>query len=289
MKFRHLSGKLKRKLEKQELTLGSWLTISHQSVIEIMSTAGFEWLCVDIEHSANDLSDVFNLIGHIQGSGMQALVRVYENDPVVIKRVMDAGADGVVVPMVNSVSDAEKAVASVKYPSIGNRGVGLSRAQNYGIGFAEYQDWLEQDAVVIVQIEHINAVGELSGIIEVPGVDGIIVGPYDLSASMGFPGDFGRKEVLEALEKVDKTCKDHGKPLGFHVISTDHQKVLEKVEAGYSFLAFSLDFFFLGDLVRQEMSSLKKHLYGKFFFVHSSWNLTTSPMILSLSRSYRKW
>ena len=262
MKFRHLSGKLKRKLEKQELTLGSWLTISHQSVIEIMSTAGFEWLCVDIEHSANDLSDVFNLIGHIQGSGMQALVRVYENDPVVIKRVMDAGADGVVVPMVNSVSDAEKAVASVKYPSIGNRGVGLSRAQNYGIGFAEYQDWLEQDAVVIVQIEHINAVGELSGIIEVPGVDGIIVGHYDLSASMGFPGDFGRKEVLEALEKIDKTCKDHGKPLGFHVISTDHQKVLEKVEAGYSFLAFSLDFFFLGDLVRQEMSSLKKHLWN---------------------------
>jgi 2-dehydro-3-deoxyglucarate aldolase len=255
---RHLRGDLKRKLSNNELTLGSWLTINHQSVVEIMATAGFEWLCIDIEHSAISISDVLNLIGHIQGNGMQALVRVNENNPVIIKQVMDAGADGVIVPMVNSVQDAEKAVASVRYPSKGSRGVGLSRAQNYGIGFPEYQEWLKNDVVIIAQIEHINAVNELSGILDVQGIDGVIVGPYDLSASMGHPGQFDRDDVVEALKRVDKICLEKGRPLGFHVISSDHQKTLEKIDAGYTFLAVSLDFFFLGDLARREMVSLKK-------------------------------
>lgn len=254
----HLRGDLKRKLENNELTLGSWLTINHQSVVEIMATAGFEWLCIDIEHSAISISDVINLIGHIQGNGMEALVRVNENNPVIIKRVMDAGANGIIVPMVNSIEDAKKAVSSVKYPPTGSRGVGLSRAQNYGIGFTEYQEWLKNDVVIIAQIEHINAVNELSGILEVPGIDGVIVGPYDLSASMGYPGEFDRDDVIEALKKVDKICLEKGRPLGFHVISSDHQKTLDKIDAGYTFLAVSLDFFFLGDLARGEMEALKK-------------------------------
>jgi len=255
---RNLRGDLKHKLSNNELTLGSWLTINHQSVVEIMASAGFEWLCIDIEHSAISISDVLNLIGHIQGNGMQALVRVNENNPVIIKQVMDAGADGVIIPMVNSVQDAERAVASVRYPSQGSRGVGLSRAQNYGIGFAEYQDWLKNDSVIIAQIEHINGVNELSGILDVPGVDGIIVGPYDLSASMGYPGEFDRANVVEALKRVDTVCLEKGRPLGFHVISSDHTKTLEKIKVGYKFLAFSLDFFFLGDSARREMSELRK-------------------------------
>lgn len=254
----HLRGDLKRKLSNNELTLGSWLTINHQSVVEIMATAGFEWLCIDIEHSAISISDVLNLIGHIQGNGMQALVRVNENSPVIIKRVMDAGADGVIIPMVNSVQDAERAVAAVKYPSKGTRGVGLSRAQNYGIGFSEYQEWLNNDAVIIAQIEQINAVNELPGILDVPGIDGIIVGPYDLSASMGYPGEFDRDDVVEALKKVDTICLEKRRPLGFHVISSDYKKTVEKINAGYTFLAVSLDFFFLGDSARQEMSELRK-------------------------------
>lgn len=255
---RHLRGNLKRKLINNELSLGSWLTINHQSVVEIMATAGFEWLCIDIEHSAISISDVLNLIGHIQGNGMQALVRVNENNPVIIKQVLDAGADGIIVPMVNSVQDAEKAVASVRYPSLGSRGVGLSRAQNYGIGFPEYQDWLKNDAIIIAQIEHINAVKELPGILDVPGVDGIIVGPYDLSASMGYPGEFERADVVEALKRVDSVCLEKGRPLGFHVISSDHTKTLEKINCGYTFLAMSLDFFFLGDSARKEMKELRK-------------------------------
>ena len=131
----NLRGDLKRKLADGQLTLGSWLTINHRAVVEIMGTAGFEWLCLDIEHSAIGIGDVANMVAHIQANGMQALVRVNENNPDIIKRVMDAGAEGVIVPMVNSAEDARNAVKAVRYPTL-KAGVGLSRAQNYGVGLA---------------------------------------------------------------------------------------------------------------------------------------------------------
>jgi 2-keto-3-deoxy-L-rhamnonate aldolase RhmA len=134
---------LKNKLKYSKLSLGSWLTIPHQAVVEIMSSAGFEWLTVDLEHAAIDIQDLSNLIGHIQGNGMEALVRVSKNEEVVIKRAMDAGANGVIVPMVKNADDAKQAVGYVKYPPNGYRGVGLSRAQHYGIGFDSYMKWLK--------------------------------------------------------------------------------------------------------------------------------------------------
>ena len=257
--FPHKKSELKAKLTANQATFGSWLTIPHQGVIEIMGTAGFEWITIDIEHSAIDIESVQNLVGHIQGNGMEALVRVSANDEVIIKRVMDAGANGVIVPMVKSVEEAKAAVSSVKYPPIGTRGVGLSRAQHYGIGFDSYKEWVQSESVVIAQIEHIDAVNNLEGILNVEGIDGIIVGPYDLSASMGKPGQFEDEDVKSVLKRIDEITLAKGKPLGFHVIASDHTKVVEKLDKGYSFLAFSLDFFFLGDKARHEMNQLKKY------------------------------
>lgn len=249
---------LKNKLKNNELTIGTWVTIGHPSVIEILATAGFEWVTIDIEHAAIDLAMVQNLITVAQGKGMKALVRVSKNEEVVIKRVLDAGADGVIVPMVKSGEEAAEAVSYVKYPPIGKRGVGLSRAQNYGIGFEEYKKHVNEEIVVIAQVEHIEAVNNLSDIISTQGIDGIIVGPYDLSGSMGKPGAYNDDDVKEALEKVKKVCREHNFPLGFHVIESDSSKLKVKIDEGYTFLAFSLDFFFLGDTARNEMNKLKK-------------------------------
>ena len=113
---------------------------------------------------------------------------------------------------------------------------------------------------MIVQIEHIDAVKTLEDILDVKGVDGIIVGPYDLSASMGFPGEFDRSEVKKVLGDVDRICLAKRKPLGFHVIESDHLKTLAKIDKGYTFLAMSLDFFYLGDSARSEMTQLRKSL-----------------------------
>lgn len=249
---------LKQKLVSNELTIGSWLTIPHQSVVEIMATAGFEWLTLDLEHAAIDISQAMNMIALIQGKGMKALTRVSKNEEVIIKRMLDAGADGVIIPTVKNAAEAKMAVDFVKYPPVGKRGVGLNRAQNYGIGFQEYQDWLREECVIIVQIEHIDSVHNLEEILNVEGVDGIIVGPYDLSASMGMPGNYEHPDVVAALKKVEETTLRMKKPLGFHVIHSDHAKTLEKINVGYKFLAFSIDFFFLGDKARDEMNLLKK-------------------------------
>ncbi|MEX0273359.1 MAG: HpcH/HpaI aldolase/citrate lyase family protein [Flavobacteriaceae bacterium] len=258
--FQHVKSPLKEKLGNKELTFGSWLTIPHQSIIEILSSAGFEWLTVDIEHSAIDIHTVQNLIGHIQANGMEALVRVSKNDEVIIKRVMDAGANGIIVPMVKNAEEAKQAVSWVKYPPTGTRGVGLSRAQHYGTAFNQYNEWVNQESVVIAQIEHIEGVKNLAAILDVDGIDGIIVGPYDLSASMGKPGMFYDDDVVEVLKEIDKVTLATGKSLGFHVIESDHEKVIDKIAMKYNFLAFSLDFFFLGDKAREQMKSLKSKL-----------------------------
>jgi len=248
---------LKKKLTSRELTIGSWLTIPHQSVVEIMATAGFDWLTIDLEHAAIDISQVMNLVGWIQGKGMKALTRVSKNEEVIIKRVLDAGVDGVIIPTVKNAEEAKMAVEFVKYPPKGKRGVGLNRAQNYGIGFDEYKEWLDKEAIVIAQIEHIDSVHNLESILAVEGIDGIIVGPYDLSASMGMPGNYEHPDVQAALAVIDSVTLKSGKPLGFHVIQSDYHKIKEKIDKGYTFLAFSLDFFFLGDKAREQMGLLK--------------------------------
>lgn len=251
---------VKEKLQKNLPTFGSWVTIGHQSIIEIMASAGFEWLTLDLEHSSMDMSKAMELIAHIQANGMAALVRVSKNEEVVIKRVMDAGADGVIVPMVRTAADARQAVDYVKYPPIGKRGVGLSRAQKYGIGFEEYKEWQKDGTIIIAQIEHIDSVNNIDEIINTPGIDGTIVGPFDLSASMGMPGEYNRPEVVAALKHVEERCKFFNKPLGFHVIGTDHRLVEDKLASGYTFLAFSLDFLYLGDKAREQMALLKQNL-----------------------------
>jgi 2-dehydro-3-deoxyglucarate aldolase len=258
--FIHTKSFLKKKLRENKCTIGSWLTIPHQSIIEILSSAGFEWLTIDLEHSAIDIETAQNLISHIQANGMEALVRVSKNDEVIIKRVMDAGANGVIVPMVKNAEDAKEAVSYVKYPPFGKRGVGLSRAQHYGIAFDSYKNWVKEESIVIAQIEHIESVNNLEEILDVEGIDGVIVGPYDLSASMGKPGMYEDEDVKEVLKRIDTITLKKKKPLGFHVIDSDHMRIIEKIKKKYSFLAFSLDFFFLGDKAREEMALLKSKL-----------------------------
>jgi 2-dehydro-3-deoxyglucarate aldolase len=237
--------------------IGSWITLNHPSIAEIMADAGFDWLCVDMEHSVTDYFEAQQLILSIQSKGLKAFVRVGENNTRIIKRVLDAGADGIIVPSVNSAAEAKKAVDAVKYPPFGKRGVGLARAQSYGFGFEKYRDGASKDIKLICQIEHINAIRELDAIIQTEGVDGTFIGPYDLSGSMGKPGQWDEPDVKEALLVYEATVKKYDKWVGFHVIQPDYQLVNEKIAKGYNFIAFSLDVLFLGTLVRNQMTELK--------------------------------
>ena len=221
--------------------MGSWITLAHPGIAEIMAKAGFDWLTVDMEHSVISLREAEELIRVIELSGTAPLVRLSSNDPVQIKRVMDAGAHGVIVPMVNSVPEAEAAVRAVRYPPQGNRGVGLARAQGYGASFKEYMRRLEAGVVVVVQVEHIQAVLNLERILAVDGVDACIVGPYDLSGSLGVPGRFDHPSMREAMQKILDIAKAANKPCGIHVVEPDVSELKTRVAQGYTFIAYSLD------------------------------------------------
>ncbi len=232
---------LKQKFAENIITIGSWITLAHPAIAEIMAKAGFDWLAIDLEHSVITIREAEELIRVIGLCGAAPLVRISSNDAVQIKRVMDAGAHGIIVPMVNSAEDARLAVSSVQYPPSGNRGVGLARAQGYGTGFEEYKKWLENESIVIVQIEHIEAVNNLDKILEVDGVDGFIVGPYDLSGSLGIPGQFDHPLMRDAMERIISWGTSSGKTSGIHVVEPNSEELKQRIDQGYRFLAYSID------------------------------------------------
>jgi 2-dehydro-3-deoxyglucarate aldolase len=241
---------LKDKLRKGVQSVGSWITIGHPAIAEILARAGFDWLVVDLEHSTISLDQAGELVRTIDLCGVTPLVRLTSNDANLIKRMMDAGAHGIVVPMVNSAAEAQAAVRATRYAPQGSRGVGLGRAQGYGARFNEYLTWQKTEPVVIAQIEHIEAVNVVDDILRVDGVDGYIVGPYDLSCSMGFPGDFARPEFAAAIEKVATAGKRRGKPGGMHIVEPDPAKLQKALADGYGLIAYGVDFRFLDSVAR---------------------------------------
>lgn len=253
-----MSKGLKKRLAKKELTIGSWIQIGNTDVAEIMAKAGFDWLVIDMEHSAISISQAHSLIQVIDLAGCVPLVRLSNNDSVLIKRIMDAGAHGIIVPNVNSVDDAVKAVKATQYPPAGTRGVGLWRAQEYGFNFDEYKKWQAPESIVIVQIEHIEGVNNLEAILRTKGVDGFIIGPYDLSASLGILGEFEHPDFKNALEKVYRVSKEMDALMGTHVVAPDVSEVRGRIDEGYRFIAYSIDTLMLGFSFREDLKCIRR-------------------------------
>lgn len=252
--------RLKLKLAQAELTIGSWITLGHPAIAEIMASAGFDWLVLDMEHSVLELSEVQMLIQVLDGQQCPAIVRLTSNHPDQIKRVMDAGATGVMVPMVMSAADAKAAVQAVYYPPRGQRGVGLARAQGYGARFQEYRHWLEENAVVVVMIEHIDAVNAIDSILSVEGIDAYIIGPYDLSSSMGRISEFNHPEVLSAIEQVLEAGNRLGKSGGIHVVEPEQNELRQRIAAGFNFIGYGMDIRILDTLCRSHIQSIRANL-----------------------------
>ena len=247
-----LAAKIKEKLKNGQVSIGSWMSMAHPSIAEILADAGYDFVVVETEHTAIDVSEVLRLIIAIENRGAIPLVRLAWNDPIQAKAVMDSGAAGVLIPMVNCKTDAELAVNGVKYPPLGSRGVGLARAQNYGHNFNEYVSRNNEDSLLFVQIEHVEAVRNIEEILSVPGIDGTFIGPYDMSMSMGIPGQLDHPNIKEATEKVLVAAKARGLAPGIHLVHPDRapQELEECVRRGYQFVALGTDILFLGDSCR---------------------------------------
>ncbi len=248
-----LARAIKDKFRAGEVSIGSWMSMAHVSIAEILSRAGYDWVVVETEHTAIDVSEVLKLLIAIEGRGAIPLVRLAWNDPIQAKAVMDSGAAGVIVPMVNTRAEAELAVKSIKYPPQGFRGVGLARAQGYGVDFDAYMTHANQDSLLMLQIEHIDAVNNIEEILAVEGIDGTYIGPYDLSCSMGLPGQLNHPEVEAAKKRVLEATKAHGLAPGIHLVHPEaaRRELKSCAEQGYRFIALGTDILFLGDAARQ--------------------------------------
>jgi 2-dehydro-3-deoxyglucarate aldolase len=244
--------------------VGSWVNSTSPIVAELMAAAGFDFLTVDAEHSAVDLPQVQALFQAIR-SGNPAcppLVRLPGVDYASIKRYMDAGAAGVIAPLINSAEQAAEVVAAVKYPPEGKRGVGYARANAYGMRLEESVASANAGSLVCVQIEHADGVAAVNEILAVPGVDAAFIGPYDLSASMGITGQFDHHLMRDAEARILEACRRHGVAPGIHVVQPDPAEVRRRAAEGYRMIAYSLDITMLLDASRRGLEEVRRLLAG---------------------------
>lgn len=250
-----MKNKLRRALLEREVTLGSWIQIGHPACAEVMARAGFDWVCVDLEHGVIDLertADIFRALG---GFDCVPVARLPLNDPIWIHRTLDAGARGLIIPMVKTAAEAEAAVREAKYPPRGTRGFGYSRANLYGVDFESYIASANDEIAMIMQIEHKDAIANMDAILRVEGVDGVFIGPLDLSGSMGITGQLAHPQMLGALETYRGACRSHKKSAGLHIIRPGEENVRRALDEGYTMLALGLDNVFLEQSARASLNA----------------------------------
>jgi len=228
----------KKKLNRGDLLIGTIVTLPVTEITEIYCQSGFDWLFVDLEHSAMTLKDV-KCILQTAAPSTPCLVRVPAIDEIWIKKVLDLGASGIIVPQVKSVEDAKRAVQLCKYPPQGIRSVGISRAQGYGGKFQEYVESANERTIIIIQIEHVDAVDNIEKILQVSGIDGVFIGPYDLSASMGKTGLINDPEVQKAIKQIKNQTIQAKIPIG--IFGATPEAVKSYIKSDYTLIAVGID------------------------------------------------
>lgn len=236
-----VKGKTKEKLRRGEPAIGSWIMIGHPAVAEIMAGEGFDWLGVDLEHTTTDIRAFYELALAVKGTGCDLLARLHSCDPVQAKLVLDAGAAGLIVPSVNTPEQAAQAVAMSRFPPQGSRGVALSRAADFGRSFDSYFAEHNDRVLLAVMLEHVDALACVDAILATPGVDAAFLGPYDLSASMGLPGQLTHPMVLAARQTILEACARHDVAPGIHFASMENESLPGAIADGFRFIACGID------------------------------------------------
>jgi len=234
-------GSIKCRLEHGEVTLGGWDVLNSAAASQVLAAAGYDWVAVDVEHGSSSIADFEEIAKAIRLGGSSPLARVFDKSMSSIRRVLDAGAEGIIVPMIRTVQDAKDAVAAAKYPPEGKRGAGIGAANLYGVQMNRYIAHANQEILVIVMVETKEAVENIDEILRVEGVDGIFLGPYDLSASYGITGQTQDPVIKNAIIKVCDACHRHKKAAGMHLLSRDEKQLQNALKQGFNFLALSYD------------------------------------------------
>jgi len=241
---------IRKKLNSGSLSIGSWMQIPHTSIAEIMGQAGYDWVAVDLEHGAISVHQLPDLFRALELGNTLPLARVAQGKVKDCKQALDAGAGGVIVPMVESEEQLERVRDAVRWPPSGKRGVAFSRANLFGKNFDEYIEEAQQP-LMVTMIEHIDAIKNLEGILQVEGLDAILIGPYDLSASMGLTAKFDHPEFLDIMKKIKESADKATVPCGVHLVTPLADELQDKIDNGYRFIAYSIDAVFLNENVKR--------------------------------------
>jgi 2-dehydro-3-deoxyglucarate aldolase len=249
-----LKNPLKEKLKKGEAVIGTFVLIGHPDVAEWLSRVGYDWLLLDTEHSPTGYETLQRMMQAMNGSNCVPIVRPQWNDPVTIKRVLDIGAYGVLIPWVNSKEDAENAVRYCKYPPEGIRGYGPRRA---GMFDPDYYKTANDELLISIQIETQEALDNLDEILSVDGIDACYIGPWDLSVSLGLgvPPTWDEPKYAAAFDRVLEVSAKHNKPAGLFAISSNIEWALQK---GFKFNTVDMDDAFLMSAARNALEKARK-------------------------------
>jgi 4-hydroxy-2-oxoheptanedioate aldolase len=238
-----------------EQTIGGWLSLANTHTAEVMASAGFDWLCVDLQHGLIDYGDLRHMLPAISTTETTPIVRVAGNDPKDIMKVLDAGAMGVIVPLVNNRAEAAAAVSACRYPPDGTRSFGPIRAALYGgRGYAAEANG---EIACIVMIETKEGIAKVEEIVSTPGLGGVYIGPADLAYALGLPpvGDNEEPIHLATVENILAVCKRHKVPVGIHTGGLDYTR--KRLAAGFDFVTLGTDAGFLTRAVTSELAAAR--------------------------------
>lgn len=248
---------LREKILKKELVVGTWLQTGNPTVAEIMAECGWAFIAADMEHTEIDENGFVNFARAVNGK-TSPFARVESDDALAIRKVLDLGAEGVIVPMINTKEQAKRVVEAAKYAPQGKRGFAFIRANKQGIEFDEYARTANDKITVIAMIETKEGVENIDEILSVEGIDGVFVGPYDMSGSYGVVGQTDHELVRDAKVKILKACKRHNKVAGQHIVRATKENIEEAVNQGYTFFALGTDTIFLDTECRRTISLIKR-------------------------------
>ncbi|GHC20911.1 HpcH/HpaI aldolase family protein [Aidingimonas halophila] len=249
-------NRFKQRLTGDAAQFGCWAGFGNAYATEVLATTDFDWLLIDGEHAPNTVPSVLAQLQAVAPYTPAPVVRLVDHDPALIKQVLDIGAQSLMIPMVNTAADAESLVRAMQYPPRGSRGIGggLTRATRWG-NVDDYLSRAHEELCLIVQVESRQALDNLSAIAAVDGVDALFIGPYDLSAGLGHPGNPGHPEVQAAIDDAIRTIQMIGKRVG--VLATDPDDARRYHGMGCDFIAAGIDILLLKQAAAEVLASCR--------------------------------
>lgn len=249
-------NRLKRDLAAGKPCYGATITVGSPVVAELLARVGFDWLWLEMEHTSVTAADVQAMLQATNGADVSTVVRVPWNDKTLIKRAVDAGPDGILVPQVSSREEAEYAVRAMKFPPAGERGAGLARAQGWGLGMGAYYASANDEVMTLLMIEHIDAVRNIDEIVAVPGVDSLMIGALDLSGSMGMLGQTDHPDVEAAIQTVLAAATRAGISCG--IVALDPDQANKRVAQGFTNITLGIDVLMLIGAARSALGKVTR-------------------------------